>query len=84
MNITQTSQPDAKATELLGKIRDYGVSFRLIETLTKTRGLNDGNGYSYDYIRKVLVYQNRSNSEIVELAEQVVKVREKYEQSKAA
>lgn len=35
---------------------------------TKLDGLNDGKGYSYNYVREVIVYQNYQNHAIIESA----------------
>lgn len=43
-------------TERLGLELRKRKLFRKLEEFTKTEGLNDGTGYSYSYIRKVLLY----------------------------
>ena len=49
-----------------------------ISELTKYRRLNNGKGYSYDYVRRVLdIDDPRHNNEIMEVAKEVAQMRAK-------
>lgn len=78
----QTNAPD-----LTEDIKRYKLTYKLIQSLTWVAGMNNGKGYSYPYIRRVLVARDRNNAEIVSLTKSLIDQRKRYEaqlQSEAA
>lgn len=48
-------------------------AFRMITKATKERGMNDGTGYSYSYVRCVILYEKFKNPALIDLAIDVIK-----------
>ena len=50
-----------------------------ITSLTKKRGLNKGQGFTFNYVNRILALRNRNNEDIWALAEEITKSRKQLE-----
>lgn len=57
------------------KMKDNGVLYSQVCEESRERGMNEGKGFSYSYVRSVLIYGDRKNMDLVTLATEMVTAR---------